>query len=138
MKQGKSIYYMRCWLRQLRHSRLCHHILCPSPWCILEALIVISTLYICNQYEGIICSTWVNWVIEQCELSKDRAPTIWGADWDYFGTANHIVIILYPSSCCIQEALIVTFTMLITWFIFPMVINRRLLLEHIIDYLSSL
>ena len=67
----------------------------------------ISTLYIYNQYEEIVYSTCVGWVIEQREPSKDRASTTWGTDWDYFGTANHIIITLYPSPCCIQETLIV-------------------------------
>jgi len=68
----------------------------------------ISILYICESHDGIVHNTWVKRVIEQWGPSKDRAPTTWDADWDYFGTANHIVITLYPSLCCIQEALIVT------------------------------
>ena len=38
MKQGKSTYYMRCWLRLLWCSQSCHHTLCPSPWCILDVV----------------------------------------------------------------------------------------------------
>jgi len=61
----------------------------------------ISTLYIYNKHERIVHSTCVKQVIEQWGLSKDRAPTTWGADWDYFGIANHIIITLYPSPYCI-------------------------------------
>jgi len=68
----------------------------------------ISTLYIYNHHEGIIPSTCDKQVIEQQGLSKNRIPTTWGADWDYFGVANHIVITLYPNPCCIQEISIVT------------------------------
>ena len=41
---------MRCWLRLLRYSQLCHHTLNPTPCYILEILIItsliLSTLYI--------------------------------------------------------------------------------------------
>jgi len=40
--------------------------------------------------------------------SKDRAPTTWGADWDYFSIADRVVIILSPSLCCILEVSIIT------------------------------
>ena len=46
------------------------------------------------------CKTWGQ--------SKDTAPTTWGTDWDYFRTANHIIIILCPSLCWRHEVLIVT------------------------------
>jgi len=69
----------------------------------------ISTLYIYNHHEGIIPSTCDKQVIEQQGLSKNRAPTTWGADWDYFGVADYVVITIYPSLCYIQEILIVTF-----------------------------
>jgi len=36
------------------------------------------------------------------------APTTWGADWDYFGAADHCCHTLCPCPCCLQEALIVT------------------------------
>ena len=35
-------------------------------------------------------------------------PTIWGADWDDYDTANHFVIALSPSSCCIHKTSIIT------------------------------
>ena len=41
--------------------------------------------------------------------SEDRVPTTWGADWDYFGTADHVIITLGPSPHCILEVLLVTF-----------------------------
>ena len=40
--------------------------------------------------------------------SEVGTPTIWGADWDYFSTANHVVITLNSSSCCILNILIIT------------------------------
>ena len=40
---------------------------------------------------------------------KDTTPTTWGADWDYYSTADHVVIILCPSLWCILEVSIVTF-----------------------------
>ena len=40
--------------------------------------------------------------------SNTSMPTTWGADWDSFGAANHTIIALDPSSCCIHEALIIT------------------------------
>jgi len=40
--------------------------------------------------------------------SKGIAPITWGADWDYCGTANPVVITPDSSPCCIHEALIVT------------------------------
>jgi len=45
-------------------------------------------------------STW--------EESKDRALTIWDTDWDYFSTANYVIIILSFSPYCILKVLIVT------------------------------
>ena len=45
IKQGYSTYYMRHWLRLLQHSQSCHHTLCPSPCCILEALIITIPLF---------------------------------------------------------------------------------------------
>ena len=39
-KWGCSTYYMRCWLRLLQCSCLCHHTLNPTPCYILEVLIV--------------------------------------------------------------------------------------------------
>jgi len=42
------------------------------------------------------------------EESKDRAPTIWGADWDYFDTADYVIIPLDLSPCCVFEASVVT------------------------------
>jgi len=68
----------------------------------------ISILYICNWHKRIVYSICIKWVIKQWGPSKNRASTIWGADWDYFGTADHIIITLYPSPCCIQETSIVT------------------------------
>jgi len=35
-------------------------------------------------------------------------PTTWGTDWDNYSIANHIVIALSPSSCCIHKIPIVT------------------------------
>jgi len=40
--------------------------------------------------------------------SEDKVPTIWGADWNCFSAANHVVITLDPSPCCILEVSIVT------------------------------
>ena len=68
----------------------------------------ISTLYIYESYEEIIYNTCIKQVIEQWKLSKNRAPTTWGANWDYFGTADHVIIILYPSPYCIHEVSIIT------------------------------
>jgi len=45
IKQSCSTYYMRCWLRLLWHSWLCHHTLYSSPYCILEALIITILLF---------------------------------------------------------------------------------------------
>jgi len=59
----------------------------------------ISILYIYGNHEDIIHSIYVKQVIEQWEPSKNRAFTTWGADWDYFGAANHVIITLYPSPC---------------------------------------
>ena len=39
---------------------------------------------------------------------KVVAPTIWGADWDYFCVANCCCHTLYSCPCCLQETLIVT------------------------------
>jgi len=47
----------------------------------------------------------------QWESSKNRAPTTWGADWDYFSTADCVIITLCPSPCCIQEVLIIITTL---------------------------
>jgi len=35
-------------------------------------------------------------------------PTTWGADWDYFGTADRCRHTLYPCPCRLQEASIIT------------------------------
>ena len=37
-------------------------------------------------------------------------PTTWGADWDYFGAADHCRHTLYPCPCWLQEASIITIT----------------------------
>jgi len=42
--------------------------------------------------------------------SKNRAPTTWGANWDYFGAANYVIITLSPSLYCILKVLIITST----------------------------
>jgi len=65
-------------------------------------------LYIWQYYEEKIYNTQGNQVIEQWGKSKDKAPTIWGTNWDYFGTANYIVITLYPSSYWVHETSIIT------------------------------
>ena len=44
IKWDFNTFYMRCWLRLLRHSQSCYYTLCPSPWYILEVLIVTSCL----------------------------------------------------------------------------------------------
>ena len=44
-------------------------------------------------------NTYVQWVIEPWEKSKDIASAIWGANWDYFGIADHVIITLYSSLC---------------------------------------
>ena len=31
--------------------------------------------------------------------NKDIASTTWGTDWDYYGTADHVVITLNPKLC---------------------------------------
>jgi len=41
-------------------------------------------------------------------LDQDIMPTTWGADWDYFGTADRCRHTLYPCPCWLQEASIVT------------------------------
>ena len=40
--------------------------------------------------------------------SKDIAPITWGTDWDYFSTADHIIIALCPSPYWRHEISIVT------------------------------
>ena len=45
---------------------------------------------------------------KQQGVSKATTPTTWGADWDYFGTADRCRHTLDPSPCCIQEVSIVT------------------------------
>ena len=35
-------------------------------------------------------------------------PTTWGADWDYFSTADHHCHTLCPYPCCLQEVSIIT------------------------------
>ena len=46
--------------------------------------------------------------VETWGWSEDVASATWGTDWDYFSTADHIIITLYPSPCCIHEVSIVT------------------------------
>ena len=46
------------------------------------------------------------------EWNKNIAPTIWGADWNYYGTADYVVITLDLSPYCIHETLIVTISKL--------------------------
>ena len=65
-------------------------------------------LYIHSNHEKIVYCIWGKWVIKQWEQSKNITSTIWGADWDYYSAANHIIITLNSSPCCIQELLIVT------------------------------
>ena len=40
--------------------------------------------------------------------SEVGAPTIWGADWNYFSIADCVIITLNSSLCCILEVSIVT------------------------------
>jgi len=65
-------------------------------------------VYIHSSHKEIVHCTWGKQVIKQWEQSKNIAPTTWGTDWDYYSTANHVVIILDPGPCCIQKASIVT------------------------------
>ena len=39
--------------------------------------------------------------------SKVGAPTTWGADWDYYGTADHIITTLCPTLCYILKVSII-------------------------------
>ena len=66
-------------------------------------------LYIWKYNKEKVYNTQGNWVIEQWGESKDRAPITWGANWDYFGAANYIIITLYPGLCWVYEVLITTY-----------------------------
>ena len=55
-KWGYGTYYMRCWLRLLQHSWLCHHTLNPTPCCNLEVLIV--TTWLLNWELYYLCYHW--------------------------------------------------------------------------------
>ena len=45
--------------------------------------------------------------------SEVGAPTTWGADWDYYGTANYIIITLCSTPYCILKILIVTMELIL-------------------------
>jgi len=69
---------------------------------------MISTLYICTIYEESSWSLWGKQVIVYEEKVRIEYLLIWGTDWNYFSTADHVIITLDPSSCCILEVLLVT------------------------------
>jgi len=45
---------------------------------------------------------------QQGGRNEVMAPTIWGADWDYFGAADHYRHTLCLCPCCFQEVSTVT------------------------------
>ena len=87
-------------------------------------------LYIWERHKEKVHSTQGNQVIEQCGKNKNTAPTTWGTDWDYFSTANHIVIVLCPSPCWKHEVSIVTLFPL--WFF----LQKDILNHRDISYIS--
>ena len=50
---------------------------------------------------------------KQRGLGQAVAPTTWGADWYYFGAADHWHHALYPCPCYILEVSVVTISILI-------------------------
>ena len=59
------------------------------------------------------------------EESKVKMSTTWGTNWDNYRVADHNIITLYSSPCCILEVLIVTYRLLLVALIIEQNLSLR-------------
>ena len=63
-------------------------------------------------------------------------PTTWGADWDYFGTADRCRHTLYPCPCWLQKASIITVLNYSNWITFSRNPSNSQNLPRVITYIN--